>query len=195
MTTNTSDVADLPEALTEYLEAQDALDNREYAGINAEPYEKLVRSRNHARAALESALAAGQAVVPAGPWSLGYADGNWRDIDHRDHAGVMRIVWRMEGEERTPKCEALAHAVIAALNGAAAPAQPVAEPANADSVLEDAARSERERICAAIKVEDDYCVEQGDYMLGSDDCIKIVRGEWVRPDFSADAASKQGATP
>ena len=60
----------------------------------------------------------------------------------------------------------------------------------ADSVLEDAARSERERICAAIKVEDDYCVEQGDYMLDSDDCIKIARGDWVRPDFSVDAARR-----
>ena len=52
-------------------------------------------------------------------WSLGYIDGNWRDIDHQDHNGVMRIVWKMEGEERTPECEALAHAVIAALNGVA----------------------------------------------------------------------------
>ena len=65
--------------------------------------------------------------------------------------------------------------------------------APADSVLEDAARLELERICAAIKAEDDYCVEHGDYMLDSDDCIKIVRGEWVRPDFSVDAARKQGA--
>ena len=77
MTTHTSDVADLPEALTEYLEAQDALDNREYAGINAEPYEKLVRSRNHARAALESALAAGQAAAapaqPAAQQGVAYA--------------------------------------------------------------------------------------------------------------------------
>ena len=52
-------------------------------------------------------------------WSLGYIDGNWRDIDRQDHEGVMRIVWKMEGEERTPECEALAHAVIAALNGVA----------------------------------------------------------------------------
>lgn len=69
---------------------------------------------------------------------------------------------------------------------------PTAPAAQADSVLEDAARSERERICAAIKAEDDYCVYQGDYMLDSDDCIKIVRGEWVRPDFSVNAARKQG---
>ena len=62
-TTPTSGAAALPEALTEYLEAQDALDNREYAGINAEPYEKLVRGRNHVRAALESALAAWQATA------------------------------------------------------------------------------------------------------------------------------------
>ena len=56
----------------------------------------------------------------------------------------------------------------------------------------DAARLERERICAAIKAEDDYCVDQGNYMLDSDDCIKIVRGEWVRPDFSVVAARKKG---
>lgn len=45
---------------------------------------------------------------------------------------------------------------------------------------------ERERICAAIKAEDDYCVDNGDYMLDSDDCIRIVRGEWKRPDFSVE---------
>ena len=64
--------------------------------------------------------------------------------------------------------------------------------ATTSSVLEDATLLERERICAAIKAEDDYCVDHGDYMLDSDDCIKIVRGEWVRPDFSVDAARKQG---
>jgi hypothetical protein len=64
------------------------------------------------------------------------------------------------------------------------------QPAAQDA--EDAARLERERICAAIKAEDDYCVENGDYMLDSDDCIKIVRGEWVRPDYLVDAARKQG---
>ena len=64
------------------------------------------------------------------------------------------------------------------------------DPAN--SVLEDAAQLERERICAAIKAEDDYCVEHGDYMLDSDDCIKIARSEWVRPDYLVDAARKQG---
>lgn len=71
----------------------------------------------------------------------------------------------------------------------AARSQPVAQG--------DALGLERERICAAIKAEDDYCVDQGDYMLDSDDCIKIVRGEWVRPDFSIDAArsqAKEGAS-
>lgn len=52
----------------------------------------------------------------------------------------------------------------------------------------DAVRLERERICAAIKAEDDYCIDQGDYMLDSDDCIKIVRGEWVRPEYPVGAA-------
>ena len=55
---------------------------------------------------------------------------------------------------------------------------------------EMAAAAERERICAAIKEEDDYTVTQGDYMLDSDDCIKVARGEWVRPDFSLDGKKK-----
>lgn len=46
---------------------------------------------------------------------------------------------------------------------------------------------ERERICKAIKEEDDYCVTEGDYMLDSDDCIAVAKGEWVRPDYSVDA--------
>lgn len=43
---------------------------------------------------------------------------------------------------------------------------------------------ERERICAAIKAEDDYCVTEGDYMLDSDDCIRVARGTWERPDYA-----------
>jgi hypothetical protein len=43
---------------------------------------------------------------------------------------------------------------------------------------------ERERICKAIKEEDDYCVTEGDYMLDSDDCIAVTKGVWVRPEFS-----------
>lgn len=58
---------------------------------------------------------------------------------------------------------------------------------------QDAALAERERICAAIKAEDDHCITQGDYMLDSDDCIKVARGEWVRPGFSVDAGSKASA--
>lgn len=49
------------------------------------------------------------------------------------------------------------------------------------------AAAERERICKAIKEEDDYCVTEGDYMLDSDDCIAVARGEWERPDYSVDA--------
>ncbi len=54
--------------------------------------------------------------------------------------------------------------------------------------------AEVERICAAIKTEDDYCVDQGDYMLDSDDCIKVARGTWLRPTFdrAAMAAAQEG---
>ncbi len=47
----------LEDAVEQYLEAQDALDNRDYSGINAESYEKLVRQRNAARRDLEAARA------------------------------------------------------------------------------------------------------------------------------------------
>ena len=47
--------------------------------------------------------------------------------------------------------------------------------------------AERERICKAIKEEDDYCVTEGDYMLDSNDCIAVAKSEWVRPDYSATA--------
>lgn len=49
-----------------------------------------------------------------------------------------------------------------------------------------------EKICDAIKAEDDYCVDHGDYMLDSDDCIKIIRGEWNRPDFDIAADRENG---
>lgn len=52
---------------------------------------------------------------------------------------------------------------------------------------------ERERLCAAIKAEDDYCVTHGDYMLDSNDCVKIIRGEWVRPGYSAGIGTKGAA--
>ena len=42
--------------------------------------------------------------------------------------------------------------------------------------------AERERICAAIKAEDDHACT-GDYMLDSDDCIAVARGTWERTDF------------
>lgn len=48
--------------------------------------------------------------------------------------------------------------------------------------LKAGAAEERDRICEAIKAEDDHCAT-GDYMLDSDDCIKAARGEWERPDY------------
>ncbi len=54
------------------------------------------------------------------------------------------------------------------------------------------AAAERERICKAIKEEDDYCVTEGDYMLDSHDCIAVAKSEWVRPDYSAGAIRAKG---
>lgn len=48
----------IEEALKDFLEAQDALDNLEYNGINAENYFVLLRRRNNARDDLDKALAA-----------------------------------------------------------------------------------------------------------------------------------------
>lgn len=50
-------VRDLQTAISDYLERQDDLDNREYHGINAEPHDTLMRRRNGARDDLDSALA------------------------------------------------------------------------------------------------------------------------------------------
>jgi hypothetical protein len=38
--------------------------------------------------------------------------------------------------------------------------------------------TERERLCAAIKAADDKASE-GDYMLTSDDSIRVIRGTWA----------------
>lgn len=46
---------------------------------------------------------------------------------------------------------------------------------------EAGAAEERERICDAIKAEDDHCADR-DYMLDSDDCIAVARGQWKRPE-------------
>jgi hypothetical protein len=53
---------------------------------------------------------------------------------------------------------------------------------------------ERERICKAIKEEDDYCVTEGDYMLDSDDCIAVTKGVWVRPEFKLEPIRNRGNT-
>ncbi len=54
------------------------------------------------------------------------------------------------------------------------------------------AAAERERICKAIKEEDDYCVTEGDYMLDSNDCIAVAKSKWVRPDYSEGAIRARG---
>jgi hypothetical protein len=49
------------------------------------------------------------------------------------------------------------------------------------SAWKGATAAECERICAAIKAEDDHCADR-DYMLDSDDCIAVARGQWKRPE-------------
>ena len=49
---------DLLDATEDYLQAQDALDNRELNGINAEDYFVLMRRRNAARRDLDAVLVA-----------------------------------------------------------------------------------------------------------------------------------------
>ena len=69
-----------------------------------------------------------------------------------------------------------------------------AEPLYTALVDAKAIRAEEcERICAAIKAEDDYCIDNGDYMLDSNDCIKVARGEWVRPEFDPPLNDKSAA--
>jgi hypothetical protein len=59
-------MSNTPTELQEYLDAQDALDNREYAGINAEDYFVLMRRRNSARNRLDAVLSAIALNAPAG---------------------------------------------------------------------------------------------------------------------------------
>ena len=60
--------------------------------------------------------------------------------------------------------------------------------------IKEAVEAERERICAAIKAEDDHCAD-GDYMMDSDDCIKVVRGTWERPDWNGSNVEFSGGAP
>ena len=62
----------------------------------------------------------------------------------------------------------------AAIVGGSAHAVPLYD----EATLEAAVAAERERLCAAIKAEDDHCTTEGDYMLDSDDCISVIRGTW-----------------
>lgn len=86
---------------------------------------------------LSSAPAPGEAV-----WRLGdIEEGSWRDLDHVDHGGFAKVVWRMEGDERSPANEARALAMVAALNAAEGSLKPVAEICSASG--DDAGFGER----------------------------------------------------
>ena len=57
--------------------------------------------------------------------------------------------------------------------------------------LESALLAERERICAAIKATDD-AASACDYMLDSDDCIAVVRGELSPANYEYAARAGNG---
>ncbi|GAB2531387.1 hypothetical protein [Simplicispira piscis] len=127
-----------------------------------------------------AALAATPTTQPAPaavaePWSLGEFEGNWRDIDHKNHQGVIRIVWKMEDDERTLDCEALALAVVDALNAAAPTAQPAPQ--------QEAPADELEEVLRERDDAEDFINELLDEVLGAD------RPEWSSAYNRYDAMS------
>ena len=54
-----------------------------------------------------------------GPWKIGEITGGqdggiWAEIDGQGHSGIAQVVWKMEDDERTPRCEANARLIAAA---------------------------------------------------------------------------------
>jgi hypothetical protein len=62
------------------------------------------------------------------------------------------------------------------------------------AAIDAAVAAERERLCAAIKAADDKASE-GDYMLDSDDCIRVIRGTWVQPEYNPGPNAKLNGGP
>lgn len=178
-------------------------------------------SRRAALAVAPAQQAPAQEVPAAveGPWSLGEFDGNWREIDHKDHGGVIRVVWKMEGDERTLDCEARALAVVDALNAAApttqpAPQQEAQEPcptcaALARTVMLDQVSFDRKPDCYGIRqITDDDGVEEWEDIRTSpdvareeaNDMMATGRGEiyevvplWTTPQHAPQPAAKPDA--
>lgn len=50
---------------------------------------------------------------------------------------------------------------------------------------------EQNRICAAINEEAGFMYDNADYMLDASECIKIARGDWVRPELVGHEAKKK----
>ncbi len=51
------------------------------------------------------------------------------------------------------------------------------------SKLDKALSDQKLKLIKAIDDEAEYCYFNGDYMLDSSDCISIINGTWVRPDY------------
>lgn len=66
---------------------------------------------------------------------------------------------------------------------------PLLTPKQAEAYAKAAVAAERARLCSAIKAADDLAVSDADYMLDSDDCIKVIQGTWV---FEPTKANQKG---
>lgn len=58
---------------------------------------------------------------PENDWSLGKLDGNWIEIDHKDHQGIIKMVWRFEGESFNRECQTRVYEVMSLLNNKSKP--------------------------------------------------------------------------
>jgi hypothetical protein len=53
-------------------------------------------------------------VVPGAELTHWPTGGDWVELDTDEHGAAALIVWRMDGAQRSPKCEALAALLVSA---------------------------------------------------------------------------------
>jgi hypothetical protein len=91
-------------ALKDFLEAQDALDNHELIGVNAEDYFIVLRRRNAARKDLDSAIAKLEAALPLQPvaWMWEFTDPHTGERRQEARKNKPREYELLPGELVTP---------------------------------------------------------------------------------------------
>ena len=81
--------------------------------------------------------------------------------------------------------------MIAAVQSVLGPALGMVTREEMARAVEEAIAAERERACCAIKATDD-AASDCDYMLDSDDCIRVIRGELGPDDYSESRKRLEG---